>query len=38
MDVESSSRDMCGPSDAAAAYDDSGFDSSWSASNFSNLL
>ena len=34
----SSSRDPCGSSDAAAAYDDSGFDASWSASNFSNLL
>jgi len=34
----SSSRDQCGPSHAAAVYGDSGFDSSWSASNFSNLL
>ena len=34
----SSNRDPCGPSDTAAAFDDSGFNSSWSASNFSNLL
>ena len=34
----SSSRDPGGPSNAAAACDDSGFDSAWSASNFSNLL
>ena len=33
----SRSRDPCGPSDAAVAYDDSGFDSSWSASNLGNV-
>jgi len=34
----SSSRDPGGPSYAAAAHDDFGFESAWSANNFSKLL